>query len=73
MPGQAGDKPGWIGIIRRDGRSCGSARVEMISMVYDVRWRLDSEPREAHLVATAMWNLDACTVEIMDRWRGMAE
>jgi len=67
MPGQAGDKPGRVTVLRSDGQSCGSADVEMVSLVADLRWSLDSKPREAHIVATATWNLDRCTIEIMGR------
>ena len=66
MPGQSGDKPGRIIIVRKDGWSCGSAAVDMVSLVDDIRWYLDSKPREASIVATARWNLDACTVETGD-------
>ena len=67
MPGQAGDKPGRVTVVRSDGRSCGSTDVEMVSLIDDLRWSLDSKPREAHIVATATWNLDRCTVELMGR------
>ena len=63
MPGQAGDRPGSI-TIYRDGRSCGAAPVDMVSMIDDLRWDLAKSPREVSLVATARWNLDACTVEV---------
>lgn len=67
MPGQSGDRPGRVMVVRRDGRSCGSADVEMVAMVGAMRWRLDGKPREAGIVATATWNLDTCTVDIMSR------
>ena len=67
MPGQAGDKPGRITVVRRDGSACGSAAADMVSLVGEIRWYLDGKPREASIVATARWNLDACTVEILDR------
>ena len=63
MPGQAGDKPGRITIVRKDGWPCGLAAVKMVGLVTEVRWRLDGKPREATLVGTAMWNLDVCTVD----------
>ena len=66
MPGAGGDKPGRIIVIRKDGRSCGSARAEMVSMIADLRWRLEATPREAEIVGVARWNLDACTVELED-------
>jgi hypothetical protein len=67
MPGQAGDKPGRVIVLRKDGQSCGSAAIDMVWMAGDVRWGLGSKPREASIVGTARWNLDACTVEASDR------
>ena len=67
MPGQAGDKPGLISVGHRNGRSCGATPVEMASMIADLRWELDRKPREALLVATARWDLDACRVEVFPR------
>jgi hypothetical protein len=67
MPGQAGDKPGRISVARSDGRSCGSTPIDMVSMIGELRWELGAKPREASIVATARWNLDACTVEVFDR------
>jgi hypothetical protein len=67
MPGQAGDKPCRIVVVRKDGRSCGAAPVEMVSMITNMRWQLDRKPREVSLVATARWDLDACRVEVFDR------
>jgi hypothetical protein len=67
MPGQAGDKSGTITVFRRDGRSCGSTPIEMASMISGMRWQLDGKPREAAIVATAVWNLDECTVAVLER------
>jgi hypothetical protein len=64
MPGQSGDAPGRITIYRKDGRSCGSAPVDMVWMVQDLRWELSEVPREVSLTAIAAWNLDACSVEV---------
>jgi hypothetical protein len=64
MPGQSGDAPGQITIYRKDGRSCGSAPVDVVWMVQDLRWELSKAPREVSLAAVAVWNLDACRVEI---------
>jgi len=64
MPGAGGDKPGRIIVIRKDGRSCGAARAEMVSMIDDLSWRLEATPREAEIVGVARWDLDACTVEL---------
>ena len=67
MPGQAGDKPGRVTIFRMDGRSCGSAAVDTVSAVTDVRWRLDVNPREASFIGMAAWNLDTCSLEARGR------
>ena len=67
MPGQSGDHPGRITIYRKDGRSCGSASVDMVWMIDDLRWELSRKPREASIVALATWDLDACSIEIYDR------
>jgi hypothetical protein len=61
MPGQGGDKRGWITIYRlADSRNCGSLAVEMASMIADLRWALDANPRAAELVGVGSWNLDDC-------------
>jgi hypothetical protein len=67
MPGQSGDAPGRITIYRKDGRSCGSAPVDMVWMIQDLRWELSKAPREVSLTAVAVWNLDACSVEVYER------
>ena len=64
MPGQSGDAPGRITIYRKDGRSCGSAPVDMVWMIQDLRWELSKTPRGVSLTAVAAWNLDACSVEV---------
>jgi hypothetical protein len=64
MPGQSGDRSGWITVYRKDGQSCGSAPVDMVYMIDDLRWELSKSPREVSLVAGARWDLDACTVEV---------
>jgi hypothetical protein len=67
MPGQSGDHPGRITIYTKDGRSCGSAPVDMVWMIQDLRWYPAGKPREASLVAGAKWDLDACSVAVYDR------
>jgi hypothetical protein len=62
MPGQGGDKPGWATIYRADGRSCGTARLLMVSFIFDLVWDLDRKPRTARIGPIATWNLDDCTV-----------
>jgi hypothetical protein len=64
MPGQGGDRPGRITIYRKDGRSCGSAPVEMVWMIQELRWELSNKPSEVSLVARATWDLDACRVNV---------
>jgi hypothetical protein len=64
MPGQGGDRPGRITIYRKGGRSCGSAPVEMVWMIQDLRWELSNKPPEVSLVARAVWDLDACRVNV---------
>lgn len=63
MPGHGSDKPGRISVIRRDGRSCGSAAIDMVWMISDLRWELEMKPRRAVIPTVATWNLDACRVE----------
>jgi hypothetical protein len=67
MPGQSGDHAGRITIYTKGGRSCGSAPVEMVWMIQDLRWDLARKPREASLVALATWDLDACSVDVYGR------
>ena len=63
MPGQGGDKPGRIAIVRRAGGSCGSIAVPMVSMIAEIVWELDARPRRARIGWWARWNLDACAVD----------
>jgi hypothetical protein len=53
MPGQAGDKSGYITIYTMDGRSCGRASVEMVSFIRDLEWNAD----HAKLRLVAEWDL----------------
>ena len=62
MPGQGSDKPGRV-TVYRGSQSCGSARVPMVSFVYDLRWELDTKPRRAVINLGATWNLDSCSIE----------
>ena len=66
MPGQGSDKPGRVTVYRGE-ENCGSAWVEMVSFFYDLQWRLDVRPREAAIRLAATWNLDNCTVKILQR------
>jgi len=61
MPGGGSDKPALV-TVYRDGRSCGSAWVEMAWFADDLRWRLEGNRREAEVRLQAIWNLDDCTV-----------
>lgn len=63
MPGQGSDRPGRVTLYRKDGRSCGSAALAMVSFAYDLSWNLDARPRTARIGPIATWNLDECTVE----------
>jgi hypothetical protein len=63
MPGSASDRPGTVRVERRDGRSCGSAPLEMVQQGYDLRW----EDQAANLPAVAQWDLRACSVEVFAR------
>lgn len=63
MPGQGSDKPGRVTIYRKDGNSCGSAALVMVSLAYDLSWNLDSRPRAARIGPLATWHLDDCTVQ----------
>lgn len=62
MRGSGSDLPARA-TLYKDGRSCGSAALPMASFVYDLRWRLDTSPREAEIKFGGRWNLDTCTVE----------
>jgi hypothetical protein len=69
MPGQGGDKPGSVTMMRKDGRSCGSAALDMVSYIYDLRWELDRKPRFASIGLIVTWNLDACRLAVMADFR----
>ena len=62
MPGHGSDRPGRVTLYRKDGRSCGSAGLVMVSLAYDLHWELDAKPRTARIGPIATWNLDACMV-----------
>jgi hypothetical protein len=66
MPGAGGDKPGRITVYRGE-ENCGSAWVEMVSFFYDLRWLLDGWPRRAEIRLAVTWNLDDCSMEILNR------
>jgi hypothetical protein len=53
FPGTAGDKSGTITLFTRDGRKIGTTRVEMVSIVREIRWTKD----EATLPLIANWHL----------------
>lgn len=63
MPGQGGDKPGRVTVLRRDGRSCGSFPVEQVGMVHDIQWDLAGKPRIARIGWRMIWDLDACSLK----------
>jgi hypothetical protein len=69
MPGQSGDKPGSVTMLRKDGRSCGSAALDMVSYIYDLRWELDRTPRLARIGPIVTWNLDACGLAVLADFR----
>jgi hypothetical protein len=69
MPGQSGDKPGSVTMMRKDGRSCGSAALDMVSYIYDLRWELDRTPRLARIGPIVTWNLDACKLAVLADFR----
>jgi hypothetical protein len=62
MPGSGSDLPARA-TLYKDGHSCGSAWLPMASFVYDLRWRLDAQPRAAEIKFGGIWNLDDCTVQ----------
>lgn len=41
MPGQAGDNPGWVLLVDRQGRELQRARVAMVQLVEQVEWQPD--------------------------------
>jgi len=58
MPGQSGDKSGYVTIFTSDGRSCGRTPVHMVSFIRDLEW--SSNRAEIRLVAE--WDLTQCRV-----------
>lgn len=64
MPGHGSDKPGRMTLYRKDGRSCGSVALAVVSFAYDLTWDLESRPRTARIGPIATWNLDDCTVAV---------
>jgi hypothetical protein len=63
MPGQGGDKPGRVTLLRRDGRSCGSVPIEQVNMLQDLQWDLAGKPRIARIGWRVIWDLDACSLK----------
>ena len=61
MPGQGGDKPALVSLYRGE-ELCGSARAEMVSMAYDMRWEMNARPRWLEIKSVADWNLDDCSM-----------
>ena len=53
MPGQSGDKAGYITVYTADGRSCGRTPVEMVSSIGDLSWSAD----RAEIRLVAEWDL----------------
>jgi hypothetical protein len=62
-PGGAGEIPARA-TLYKDGRNCGSAWLPMASFVYELRWHLDGQPREAEIRFGGRWNLDDCSVQV---------
>ncbi len=62
MPGQSGDKPGYITIYTADGRSCGRTAVEMVSFIRDLEWGTG----RAEIRLVAAWDLSQRRVH---RWQ----
>ena len=62
MPGQGGDKPGRITLMRTGGSACGSLDVPMVSMVGEIIWDVGASPRLARIGWWALWDLDRCTL-----------
>ena len=58
MPGSSGDKPGYVTVFTRDGRSCGTAPLPLAWMVDEIEW--SSNHAELRLVAD--WDLVSHTV-----------
>jgi len=62
MPGSGSDKPAGA-TLYKDGRSCGSMVLPMVSFVYDLTWDLDAHPRSAEIRLGGRWNLETCRVQ----------
>ena len=58
MPGQSGDKSGYVTVFTSNGRSCGRTAVHMVSFIRDLEW--SSNRAEIRLVAE--WDLALCRV-----------
>lgn len=58
MPGEGGDKPGYVTVFTRDGHSCGSAPLPLASMIDETNWG----STQAELRLVAKWNLVSYTV-----------
>src|SRR5260221_8555818 len=57
MPGGGSDRPARA-TLYKDGKSCGSAALPMASLVYDLQWRWDGQPRVAELRFGARATID---------------
>ena len=64
MPGGGSDKPARV-TVYQDGRSCGSAWVELAWMARELEWQFDSRPRRARIKLVADWGLEDCTIQIV--------
>ncbi len=53
MPGQSGDKSGYITIYTAEGHSCGRTPVDMVSYIRNLEW----SPDRAELRHVAEWDL----------------
>lgn len=52
-PGGGGDKSGYVEMFTVEGKSLGSAPIEMVSMIHDLTWR----PGEAEIKLVHTWSL----------------
>lgn len=64
MPGGGGDIRVRV-TIYQDRRACGSAWVPLAWMAREVVWDLDRLPRRARIKLVAEWNLDDCSVLLL--------
>lgn len=53
MPGQSGDKPGWVRVVSKRGVLIGEAKVPMVWFVNDIRWSKE----EVAIGGAATWTL----------------